>query len=154
VKVPTFKCTTCYTVVLYRSEGRSVYLHACADVNSPLALKPYPTPLLTHTHTHIRACATPSLIQRFTPFNWSERTTLTIGHCVHLVLTYAGVRKEVEVDGTAVLLFWYRNAIYAIQARSPAEGAYSEGFIKAKFTQARACESRPRQCTCGDGAVQ
>jgi nitrite reductase/ring-hydroxylating ferredoxin subunit len=34
-----------------------------------------------------------------------------------------------------VLLFWYRNQIYAIAARSPAEGAYSEGFIKAKFTQ-------------------
>ncbi|KAF8062044.1 OVA1 [Scenedesmus sp. PABB004] len=32
-------------------------------------------------------------------------------------------------------MFWYRNAIYAIEARSPAEGAYSEGFIKAKFTQ-------------------
>jgi nitrite reductase/ring-hydroxylating ferredoxin subunit len=46
-----------------------------------------------------------------------------------------GVRKEVSIDGTAVLLFWYRNQIYAIAARSPAEGAYSEGFIKAKFTQ-------------------
>lgn len=34
-----------------------------------------------------------------------------------------------------MLLFWYRNEIYAIDARSPAEGAYSEGFLKAKFTQ-------------------
>eukprot|EP00882_Tetradesmus_deserticola_P026856 GHRQ01029668.1.p2 GENE.GHRQ01029668.1~~GHRQ01029668.1.p2 ORF type:complete len:100 (+),score=3.44 GHRQ01029668.1:405-704(+) len=34
-------------------------------------------------------------------------------------------------------MFWYRNNIYAIEARSPAEGAYSEGFIKAKFTQVR-----------------
>lgn len=50
-----------------------------------------------------------------------------------------GVRKEVEVDGRQVLLFWYRNQIYAIGARSPAEGAYSEGFIKAKFTQAWTC---------------
>ncbi len=47
-----------------------------------------------------------------------------------------GVRKEVEVDGRQVLLFWYRNQICAIEARSPAEGAYSEGFIRAKFTQA------------------
>ena len=46
-----------------------------------------------------------------------------------------GVRKEVQVDGNGVLLFWYRNQIFAIAARSPAEGAYSEGFIKAKFTQ-------------------
>lgn len=51
-----------------------------------------------------------------------------------------GVRKEVEVDGRQVLLFWYRNQIYAIQGRSPAEGAYSEGFIKAKFTQDFAIE--------------
>ncbi len=47
----------------------------------------------------------------------------------------AGVRKEVEVEGRQVLLFWYRNQIYAIEGRSPSEGAYSEGFIKAKFTQ-------------------
>jgi len=46
-----------------------------------------------------------------------------------------GVRKEVVVSGKSVLLFWYRNEIYCIDSRSPAEGAYSEGFIKAKFTQ-------------------
>ncbi|KAI7840299.1 hypothetical protein COHA_006081 [Chlorella ohadii] len=46
-----------------------------------------------------------------------------------------GVRKEVRAEGKTVLLFWYRNQIYAIEARSPAEGAYSEGFIRAKFTQ-------------------
>ncbi|KAL3159760.1 hypothetical protein ABBQ38_010166 [Trebouxia sp. C0009 RCD-2024] len=46
-----------------------------------------------------------------------------------------GVRKEVKVQGISVLLFWYRNELYAIEARSPAEGAYSEGFVTAKFTQ-------------------
>ena len=46
-----------------------------------------------------------------------------------------GVRKEVRINGVSILLFWYRNQIFAIDARSPAEGAYSEGFIKAKFTQ-------------------
>lgn len=46
-----------------------------------------------------------------------------------------GVRKEVSVDGQAILLFWYRGQPYAIEARSPAEGAYSEGFLQAKFTQ-------------------
>ena len=29
----------------------------------------------------------------------------------------AGVRKEVRVQGKSVLLFWYRNQIYAIEAR-------------------------------------
>jgi nitrite reductase/ring-hydroxylating ferredoxin subunit len=46
-----------------------------------------------------------------------------------------GVRKEVRVDGVDVLLFWYRNEIFAIEARSPAEGAYSEGFISSKLNQ-------------------
>ena len=41
------------------------------------------------------------------------------------------------MDGASVLLFWYRNQMFAIEGRSPAEGAYSEGFIKAKFTQVR-----------------
>lgn len=39
------------------------------------------------------------------------------------------------MDGVDVLLFWYRNDIYAIEARSPAEGAYSEGFISSKLNQ-------------------
>ncbi|KAI8471338.1 MAG: rieske [2Fe-2S] protein [Monoraphidium minutum] len=46
-----------------------------------------------------------------------------------------GVRKEFDVNGLQVLVFWYRNQLYAIESRSPAEGAYAEGFIKAKFTQ-------------------
>jgi len=29
----------------------------------------------------------------------------------------AGVRKEVTVSGVSILLFWYRNEIYAIEAR-------------------------------------
>jgi nitrite reductase/ring-hydroxylating ferredoxin subunit len=51
-----------------------------------------------------------------------------------------GVRKEFDVEGRQVLMFWYRNEIYAIEARSPSEGAYSEGFIRAKFTQDFAIE--------------
>ncbi|KAL6774501.1 PSB33 [Auxenochlorella protothecoides x Auxenochlorella symbiontica] len=46
-----------------------------------------------------------------------------------------GERKEVRINGTSILLLWYRDTIYALEARSPAEGAYSEGLIKAKLTQ-------------------
>lgn len=46
-----------------------------------------------------------------------------------------GYRKNVKVDGVDVLLLWYKNKIYAIEARSPAEGAYSEGFMNAKLNQ-------------------
>ena len=46
-----------------------------------------------------------------------------------------GERREVEVAGKPVMLFWYRGEIKAIEARSPAEGFYSEGFLDAMFTQ-------------------
>jgi nitrite reductase/ring-hydroxylating ferredoxin subunit len=46
-----------------------------------------------------------------------------------------GIRKEIRYNGYEILLFWYKNSIYAINSRSPAEGAYSEGFIKAILTQ-------------------
>lgn len=58
---------------------------------------------------------------------------------------YAGTRKEFDVDGTPVLVFWYRNQLFCIEGRSPAEGAYSEGFIKAKFTQVRPPTRAPRE---------
>jgi len=46
-----------------------------------------------------------------------------------------GIRKEVRADGIDVLMFWYRNEIFAIEARSPAEGAYSEGFLGSRLNQ-------------------
>eukprot|EP00798_Chlamydomonas_sp_ICE-L_P011476 gene11476-34192_t len=51
-----------------------------------------------------------------------------------------GARKEFDIDGRQIIVFWYRNQIYAIQSRSPAEGAYSPGFMTAKFTQDYAIE--------------
>lgn len=67
-----------------------------------------------------------------------------------------GVRKEVRVEGKSVLLFWYRNQIYAIESRSPAEGAYSEGFIRAKFTQDYCieCPSTGTLFSLKDGSIQ
>lgn len=66
-----------------------------------------------------------------------------------------GVRKEVRVNGKNVLMFWYRNQIYAIESRSPAEGAYSEGFLKAKFTQEYCieCPSTGSLFSLKDGSV-
>lgn len=66
-----------------------------------------------------------------------------------------GVRKEFDVEGRQLLMFWYRNQIYAIEARSPAEGAYSEGFIRAKFTQdfAIECPATGSTFSLKDGAI-
>jgi hypothetical protein len=48
-----------------------------------------------------------------------------------------GSRRTVSASGKAALLFWYRDAVYAVEPRSPAEGAYSEGFAEARLTQVR-----------------
>ena len=48
-----------------------------------------------------------------------------------------GTRRTVAAGGKAALLFWYRDAVYAVEPRSPAEGAYSEGFAEARLTQVR-----------------
>jgi nitrite reductase/ring-hydroxylating ferredoxin subunit len=73
-----------------------------------------------------------------------------------MLLLHTGVRKEFDVEGRQVLMFWYRNEIYAIEARSPAEGAYSEGFIKAKFTQdfAIECPATGSTFSLKDGAIK
>jgi nitrite reductase/ring-hydroxylating ferredoxin subunit len=46
-----------------------------------------------------------------------------------------GDRKLVRALGKSILMFWYRDTVFAIESRSPAEGAYSEGFEKARLTQ-------------------
>merc|ERR1712216_377467 len=46
-----------------------------------------------------------------------------------------GDRKLVRVLSKSILMFWYRDTVFAIESRSPAEGAYSEGFEKARLTQ-------------------
>ena len=48
----------------------------------------------------------------------------------------AGTRQVVQASGKSIMLFYYRDALYAVESRSPAEGAYSEGFMNARFTQA------------------
>jgi nitrite reductase/ring-hydroxylating ferredoxin subunit len=46
-----------------------------------------------------------------------------------------GSRKLVSAGGKTALVFWYREQLYAVEPRSPASGAYSDGFISARFTQ-------------------
>ncbi|PON74533.1 Aromatic-ring-hydroxylating dioxygenase, alpha subunit [Parasponia andersonii] len=46
-----------------------------------------------------------------------------------------GERRVILQDGEAILLLWYKDELFAIENRSPAEGAYSEGLLNAKLTQ-------------------
>ncbi|XP_072950614.1 uncharacterized protein [Typha angustifolia] len=46
-----------------------------------------------------------------------------------------GERRVIVQNGETILLLWYKDEVFAIENRSPAEGAYSEGLINAKLTQ-------------------
>lgn len=46
-----------------------------------------------------------------------------------------GERRVIIQDGDTILLLWYKDQVYAIENRSPAEGAYTEGLLNAKLTQ-------------------
>eukprot|EP00894_Picocystis_sp_ML_P001226 jgi/Pico_ML_1/51743/g307.t1 len=46
-----------------------------------------------------------------------------------------GTRKLFSYGGLSLMLFWYRNELYCVESRSPAEGAYSEGFQDALLSQ-------------------
>jgi hypothetical protein len=48
-----------------------------------------------------------------------------------------GERRVIVQDGEEILLLWYKDQVYAIENRSPAEGAYTEGLLNAKLTQVR-----------------
>ncbi|KAK7308910.1 hypothetical protein RJT34_05241 [Clitoria ternatea] len=46
-----------------------------------------------------------------------------------------GERRVIIQDGETILLLWYKDQVFAIENRSPAEGAYTEGLLNAKLTQ-------------------
>ncbi|KAI0496202.1 hypothetical protein KFK09_022511 [Dendrobium nobile] len=46
-----------------------------------------------------------------------------------------GERRVIIQDGETILLLWYKEELFAIENRSPAEGAYTEGLLNAKLTQ-------------------
>ncbi|GAB2290347.1 hypothetical protein Dimus_024626 [Dionaea muscipula] len=46
-----------------------------------------------------------------------------------------GERRVIIQDGETILLLWFKDEVFAIENRSPAEGAYSEGLLNAKLTQ-------------------
>jgi nitrite reductase/ring-hydroxylating ferredoxin subunit len=58
-----------------------------------------------------------------------------------------GSRKLVTAFGRSALLFWYRDKVYAVEPRSPASGAYSEGLETARFTQDGCIECPQTQTT-------
>eukprot|EP00252_Welwitschia_mirabilis_P017070 TRINITY_DN37947_c0_g1_i1.p1 TRINITY_DN37947_c0_g1~~TRINITY_DN37947_c0_g1_i1.p1 ORF type:complete len:303 (+),score=57.44 TRINITY_DN37947_c0_g1_i1:142-1050(+) len=54
---------------------------------------------------------------------------------VPLIALPKGERRLVRQDGETIMLLWFRNEVFAVENRSPAEGAYSEGLLNARLTQ-------------------
>ncbi|XP_038994640.1 uncharacterized protein LOC120118706 [Hibiscus syriacus] len=54
---------------------------------------------------------------------------------VPLAVLPKGERRVIIQDGENILLLWYKDEVFAIENRSPAEGAYTEGLLNAKLTQ-------------------
>lgn len=89
------------------------------------------------------AARQPSTTRQKLPFTHTHNTLTPLFFCFSFAPSSplypssspTGARREVRVDGVNVLLFWYKSGIYAIENRSPAEGAYSEGFAGARLTQ-------------------
>lgn len=50
-----------------------------------------------------------------------------------------GERRVIIQDDETILLLWYKDEVFAIENRSPAEGAYSEGLLNAKLTKVCFC---------------
>lgn len=67
-----------------------------------------------------------------------------------------GTRKLVDVNGAQILIFWYRNELFAIENRSPAEGAFNQGFESARFTMdfGILCPSTESVFSLRDGSVK
>uniref|UniRef100_A0A6U7XK26 Rieske domain-containing protein n=1 Tax=Eutreptiella gymnastica TaxID=73025 RepID=A0A6U7XK26_9EUGL len=67
-----------------------------------------------------------------------------------------GTRKLVNINGANILIFWYRNELFAIENRSPAEGAFNQGFETARFTQdfGILCPSTESEFSLRNGEVQ
>lgn len=65
----------------------------------------------------------------------AETVEATWTPVLKLDLMRKGERQIVTANGKSVMMFYYRNEIVAIESRSPAEGAFSQGFVNSRFTQ-------------------
>jgi nitrite reductase/ring-hydroxylating ferredoxin subunit len=123
--------------------------HARARTASPLAPLPQDTFVPVLSLNDLPKGAPPAAPTALTPPRRSRsrsRSSLEntlreyLAHRLHgadtlLPPARPGSRQQVAAGGKSALLFWYRDELYAVEARSPAEGAYSEGFLTARFTQ-------------------
>lgn len=103
----------------------------------PLSLPRKPTFLLLSNHYARPNSLRLTTYCKATQLSISEESSSS-GNWVPVVPVSAlpkGERRVIIQEGDSILLLWYKDKVFAIENRSPAEGAYSEGLINAKLTQ-------------------
>lgn len=103
---------------------------------------PSTKPLL-HLYTHSNRHYSPKSLRftcKATQVSVTEESSSSPSNWVPVVPLSAlprGERRVIIQENETILLLWYKDQIFAIENRSPAEGAYSEGLLNAKLTQVR-----------------
>ncbi|CAI9754283.1 unnamed protein product [Fraxinus pennsylvanica] len=107
---------------------------------SPLIFtKPTATTISAHRRI-IVTCKATDVSSSSSPVAKEEPGPLSAGNTnwvpvVPLAALPKGERRVIIQDDETILLLWYKDDVFAIENRSPAEGAYSEGLLNAKLTQ-------------------
>ncbi|XP_059631004.1 uncharacterized protein LOC132273915 [Cornus florida] len=121
----------------------------------PHRRKPPPSPPLRALHHSVADARKPSLsissaisrhkiVCKATEVSVAEESSASSGGgddgkywipVVPLSALPKGERRVIIQDGETILLLWYKDEVFAIENRSPAEGAYTEGLLNAKLTQ-------------------
>lgn len=133
-------CSKFYSDPTSNFGGRSVFFRS-KDLSLSLGLIPLNVPAAPNRRNTapVRCNASEvSVAEEEGPSPSSSPSSMDNKNWVPVVPVSAlpkGERRLIRQDGFDILLLWYKNEVVAIENRSPAEGAYSEGLINAKLTQ-------------------
>ncbi|KAG2375572.1 hypothetical protein LR48_Vigan442s010800 [Vigna angularis] len=92
----------------------------------------------SYSYTYSYPSCAPSLTCKAAQVSVAEESSASGDNWVPVVPLAAlprGERRVIIQDGETILLLWYKDQVFAIENRSPAEGAYTEGLLNAKLTQ-------------------
>nr|ABR17245.1 unknown [Picea sitchensis] len=133
-------CSKFYSYPSSNFGGRSVFFRS-KNLNLSLGLIPFNVPAVTNKRNTlpIRCNASEvSVADEEGPSPSISPPSMDNKNWVPVVPASAlpkGERRLIRQDGDNILLLWYKNEVVAIENKSPAEGAYSEGLVNAKLTQ-------------------
>ena len=119
---------------IFFSAGSSFLSSTAPRPGSPA--KPFlslPRPSISRNARRISCEATEtSKLPASSPSSGDSRNWVPV---VPLAALPRGERRVIIQGNETILLLWFKDEVIAIENRSPAEGAYSEGLINAKLTQ-------------------